>query len=226
LSWYFLAQTRLFSSSLRQEEPSEFLGQQSSPRCVVFGKIAGEKSLSRHRLLLMNKLLGVCLCCVTVACCATAFALPPLGLTPTNLATGGALEIIDGTAYISSTAEVRTVSSTGELGLIGLSHPLLSSPHGITGVVKASDGKLYAAANFGASSFPTHAALFALNQPHSPVTTWDSALVVGVDANLRTYGNVEGSCLNCYAATYFKLDGSSQEMPFPAGTDNTNTPHL
>jgi hypothetical protein len=168
----------------------------------------------------MNQLLLFCLCCLVVALGGIAFALPPLGLTAVDPAFGG-IEIIDGTAYITASGGMRTVSSAGEVGFIPITHPTLGIPISVTRAVKASDGILYAAANFTSVAPAMQSALYRLDQPTIPIVTWNDG-VGSVDADLKGYGNVDGSCFGCYIATYFNLDGSSQEMPFPAGSDNTN----
>lgn len=172
----------------------------------------------------MSKLVVICCCAIAVLCGgAKVFALPPLGLT--QIAPGSfALEIIDGTAYITALEGIRTVSSTGELGFIAVSHPTLGIPAGVSLPVKAGDGQLYVAANFGdPTSFNTTPALYKLSEPATPIVTWDHGSIRGVDVNLRTFGNVETGIGDFgHEATWFYSDGSTEALPYPPGSDNTN----
>lgn len=163
-------------------------------------------------------------CCLLVCvCCNPTFALPPLGHTPINPAFSN-LEIIDGTAYISAPGGVRTVSSDGNLGLIPLSHPTLGPLFSVTRVVKALDDDLYVAANFGDFNNPLGAALFRLNEPSTPIVTWDGSYrVQGVDRELRSFGNLTSPMTGFFEATRFLVDGTIEPMAYPAGSDSNDS---
>jgi hypothetical protein len=176
----------------------------------------------------MNKLLRVCLCGLVVAHCAVTYALPPLGLTqitptiPTLFFSQPSIEIIGETTYLGMENGIWTIDSTGTKTFLPISHPLLGSSYYVTPVVKTTNGDLYVGANFRNAIMESQPALFSLNQLHTPIVTWDHGSVSSVDVNLRTFGNVEGGCSGCYAATYFYLDGSTEEMQFPIGSDSSN----
>lgn len=59
----------------------------------------------------------------------------------------------------------------------------------MTRVVDAFDGELYVAANFDTPSSTLRHSLFQLDEPTTPIVTWESGRVIGVDTNLRSFGN-------------------------------------
>ena len=140
-------------------------------------------------------------------------ALPPLGLTqitPSNTRAG--LEIINGTAYLNTTTGVWTVDSLGTKSFISISHPTLGIPSSVTPVVKAFDGKLYTAANFGLGQ-----ALFPIDQPLTPSMTWEveGGYVSGVDAQLRVLGYryIGFDSFSVARAVKFVSNGSAELLP-------------
>lgn len=142
------------------------------------------------------------------------YALPPLGLTqisPSPIPLSN-LELIDQVAYSGVPGGIWTVDSTGAKTFLPISHPTLGLPYSVTRAVKAFDGDLYAAANFGSASIYTGASLYSLDQLSTPIVTWESSQVVGVDINLRGFGNQED-------ATRFLLNGSTELLDYPAGAE-------
>jgi hypothetical protein len=148
----------------------------------------------------------------------SALALPPLGLTQvsTSSTLRPNLEVIDGTAYLGVANGVLTVDSLGSQSFVSIAHPTLGTPSSVTRVVKAFDGELYVAANFGVFGSTFRPALFSLDQLIVPVITWEDGEIRGVDANLRGFGIV-------HSASRFILDGSVETLSSPLGSSASTT---
>ncbi|MGE3467474.1 MAG: hypothetical protein AB7J13_11130, partial [Pyrinomonadaceae bacterium] len=163
---------------------------------------------------------------VSLSGCLLAFvsygyALPPLGLTqisPSPVPFSN-LELIDQTAYSGVPGGIWTVDSNGVTSFLPISHSTLGSPYSVTRAVKASNGGLYVAANFSHNSqFPFGAALYRLDQPSTPIVSWDSYGVLGVARDLTVFGTVEGDNFS-FVGSKFLLDGTIEALVFPPGED-------
>lgn len=80
--------------------------------------------------------------------------------------------------------------------------------------MKAVDGDLYLAANFRVSPSAFRPALFRLDQPMSPLVTWENGDIRGVDANLRGFGMADN-------AARFISDGSIETLSSPSGSSSS-----
>lgn len=175
---------------------------------------------------MIAKTLRLCFCCVFTACCGTALALPPLGLTLVDVSTGSnvpwsKLEIADSTAYISILTGVWTVNSLANTDFIPISYPTLGNTNGVTRVVAGPDSELYVGVNFGPIGARTGTGLFKLSSPNIPLRQWLGDLALsGVSAELRSFGN----CYQCddsvWAAEFFD-DGSASLLPLPSGSEQS-----
>lgn len=167
-----------------------------------------------------SKLLVVSLCLIGLV--NQSYALPPLGLTqissmPVSFPPFGFvpaqtianLELISDSGYLGVENVIWTIDTSGNKSFVTLSHPTLGSPSSVTRVVKAFDGDLYVAANFGTFNNPTGAALYRLNEPTAPLVTWEFARAGGVDANLRTFGDTD-------EAVRLLLNDSIESLPYPS----------
>jgi hypothetical protein len=128
----------------------------------------------------------LCWCFLLSACALNELhALPPLGLTQITPATdaGSSLEIIDGTAYLTTATGIWTVDSVATTSFFEVP----SSPASITPAVKGTDGEIYIAANYGPINF-SESTLLRFDATLTPVVTWGpNALAVGVDSQLRMF---------------------------------------
>ncbi len=130
-------------------------------------------------------------------------ALPPLGITIVDpTATEGArFNIFGDVAYLSTGGGVWTVDGDGDTRFIQLSHPTLGTPEkttiapSVTRVIRATDGRFYAAGNYPGSFFEEgrtfFAALFDIADPESPRVTWEYAHdVFDVCRRFRRFGRI------------------------------------
>jgi hypothetical protein len=167
--------------------------------------------------------------CTTLCTCAPLFALPPVGVTlidstPERTAM---LSVVDGVAYINSLGGVWNVQPDAHIGFVPVNHPNLGTRSVTTRVVKGPDGHLYLGANF-VEDDPNRfvrigAALFGLDQPTTPRTTWPGELadVRGLDGDLDVFGNL-ATLISTTAPeipVQFQVDGTTVELDRPLHPD-------
>ncbi|QDS98875.1 PEP-CTERM sorting domain-containing protein [Adhaeretor mobilis] len=149
---------------------------------------------------------------VAFAITTAASALPPLGLTLVGPAGPDyqQIDILGDSAYLGRPTGITVVDTFGNVSAVDPTHSTLGTPFFLRRPILADDGDVYYAANFRA--FSDAAALYRIDQPATPVTTWlGGAVIGGVLPSLVSLG-YNGS----HTVRYFP-DGSSE--PFPVYLD-------
>lgn len=162
--------------------------------------------------------------CAVASSAEVLLALPPLGLISIGPATANydSVTVSGETAYLVREGGLTAVDSFGAISSINPSHPMFGSPEKVTRTVLAEDGSVYFVGVFKESPEIVGSALFRIDSPDAPITTWlDGDEVVGVLPSLVAIGTRYTSAQNNFESSIMRYFSDGTSEVFPIELDRT-----